>query len=174
MDIAERALHEGDPIEELAESILKLTIEEYDVTNGTSAEEPATSVPEAFVGIAPRAAVLFNQIANGQYGQLGNIDEQVNSRCKEVLARLDSLASPNSAVDQDVLRFLEQEDLWLKTTLAKVNIFVASNQSVMVLKEALVGRLDSIIDAVDCYKLILENQLPGSPQEGPRIYDTGT
>lgn len=180
MDIAEQlsklTLQERDPAEELAESIIKLTLEEQHVTKyGPSGEAGSTppDIPNAFAGVTQRVAILFSQIAGGQYEQLGRIDEQINSRCEEVLLRLDSLASPDCAVDQNVLHFLEDEDRWLKTTLQQVDLFVAANDSVIVLKTELICRLESIIEAVDCYKLIISNRPPPDLCGEANIYDTG-
>lgn len=165
-----------DMVEQLTETMLKLMVEDRDITNdslGAAPGVPVATVPDAFSDVIPRTSILFNQIASGQYEDLGRIDDLVNSRCQEVLSRLDSLASPDSAVDGDVLRFLEEEDAWLKTTLAKVKIFVAANQSVALLKNGLVERLEYIIDTIDCYKLILSKRSSDHLHEEPCIYDAG-
>ena len=165
---------ERNPAEDLTEMMLKLMIEDRNITDhspGAESGAPAENVPGAFHEITPRAGVLFNQIANGQYKDLSHTDELVNSRCQEVLSRLNSLASPDSTVDRDVLKFLEEEGSWLKETLAKVRIFVAANRSVALLKQALVDRLEEIIDAVDCYKLILSERTPDRKE--PSMYDAG-
>lgn len=166
---------ERDATDDLTETMLKMMIDDRNMTDNSpgSTGVPVAKAPDAFSGVTARASLLFNQVANGQYKELSHLDELVNSRCQEVLSRLDSLASPDSAVDRDVLSFLEEEEDWLKVTLAKVKIFVTANQSVALLKSALVDRLDDIIDAVDCYKLILSERSPDQTEEEPDLYDAG-
>lgn len=181
MDITEQisklTLQEPDPVEELANTILRMTIEEPDVTSNnlprTPAGVPDVKAPSAFIGITPRTEVLLDKIAESQYQDLGRTDELVNSRCSEVLTRLNSLASPDRIIERDVLQFLEEEEAWLRTTLAKVKRFATANQPVVLLKNALVERLEFIIDAVDCYKLILSRRAAGNLHEEPSLYDAG-
>ena len=167
---------EPDPAEELTEVMLKLMLDDRKAADsgpGALDGVPAAKVPDAFSNITPQATLVFEQVANGQYKDLNRIDELVNSRCQEVLSRLESLTSPNRAVEQSVLKFLDEENSWLKKTLAKVKIFVTANRSVLVLKSALIDRLDDIIDAVNCYKIIISKRSPDGVHEEPISYDAG-
>lgn len=179
MDLAEQmrklTLQERDDADELTEKILKIAIEEETVNDrspGGPAKSQPTGLPEVFTSVAPRTA-LFKNIAGNQYSRLRLLDEQLDARSKEVLSRLDSLASPNNTVNQGVAQFLEEEVVWLKKKMADLDTFVAVDDSVVVLKDALRDRFEAITDAVDCYKLILSDRLPDGMSSEPIIYDTG-
>lgn len=167
---------ESDPAAELTEIMLRLMLEDRKTADndpGAAAGVPAANIPDTFSNVAPRATLVFEQVANGQYQDLNQIDQVVNTRCQEVLSRMETLASPNRAVEQSVLNFLQEEDSWLNQTLAKVKIFVAANRSVIVLKSALVDRLEDIIEAIDCYKIIISKRSPDEVLEEPVSYDAG-
>lgn len=169
-------LQERDPADELTERILKLAIEEDNETDrsrGNIAESHLTNFPDAFAGIAPRAALLFDKIAGNQYSRLTLIDEQLDARSKEVLSRLDSLASPDCTANQRVIHFLEEEVQWLESIKIDLANFVAVDKSVVVLRNALMDRVEAIGEAVDCYKLILTNRLADGSSSEPVIYDAG-
>lgn len=170
------AIEDRDPAEELTEKIFKLAIEE-DTLNDRSpcgpSESRLTGHPEAFAGVGPRTALLFEKIAGSQYSRLRRLDEQLDARSKEVLFRLDSLASPDCTVNQGVIHFLEEEVVWLEMMMAELDTFVAADESVVVFKNALRDRFEAIKDAVDCYKLILSNRLPDGLSSEPITYDTG-
>lgn len=158
-----------DPIDNLVEDVFKLTLEERNVTQDNPGAPDDVPPASALAGLQP----LFNRIGDSQYQRLSRIDERVNLRCKDVLSRLDSLASPDSTIDQEVLCFLEKEDEWLQATLQQVDALLSTNQSAQLLKGALIERLESIIDAVDCYKIILSDRVPNSAHEEASIYDSG-
>lgn len=169
-------LQECDPADELTERILKLAIEEDTKTDrspGNIPESHLTNLPDAFAGITPRTALLFDKIAGSQYSRLRLIDEQLDARSKEVLSRLDSLASPDCTANQRVIHFLEEEVTWLELIKMDLDKFVAVDESVVVLRNALMDRVEAIGEAVDCYKLILINRLTDGSSSEPVIYDAG-
>lgn len=162
-------------LDELAEDVFRLTIQEREVTQKTSAPNvaPPASASGARAALEQHAAQVFNQLAGAHYQRLVRWDERIDTRCKEVLLRLDSLASPSSTIDQEVLLSLEEEDRWLKGTLEKVIGLIVTSESVKIFQNTLVERLESLIEAVDCYKLILSNRASNSIQDDARIYDSG-
>lgn len=180
MEITEQlsklTLRDRDLDDELAENIIKLTLQEDYVTKDNLASPAgfhSANTPQVFSDAPPRPNILFKQIASGQYSKLRSIDQDIDSRSKEILRRLDSLASPDHAIDQKVIDFLEEEVAWLQTTLAQVDIYVAVGESVALLKSALRNHLVDITEAVQCYKLILSCRLPDSTSAEATPYNAG-
>lgn len=166
----------GDPVSKLADEVFKLTIKEGHVTQNSAGhpnDVPLNTTPTKSLGVLGGLDPLFDRIGQNQYKRLSHIDENVDLHCKNVLSRLDSLASPDSTIDQEVLCSLETEDRWLRTTLAQVNGLATTSQAPQLLRGALIERLESVMDAVDCYKIILTDRISNSKQEEPNFYNSG-
>lgn len=176
--LAKLTLRDRDPDgDDLAEKIIKLMLQDDYVAKYNPADPARSHVvntPEVFSGVPPRTNILFKQIASGQYSKLQSIDQHLDSRNQEVLRRLDSLASPDRAIDQQIIDFLDEEVAWLQTTLAQVDIFIAVDESVVLLKSALRDRLVDIIEAIQCYRLIISHRIPdGTSAETAAPYNAG-
>lgn len=175
MEIAEcmsnLTLQDGDPVEQLADEVFRLTIKESKVTQAITS---SNSVPPAsHSGKVSDRVELFKQIGKTQITRLSRIDEDVDVRCRDVLSRLDSLASTNSAIDQEVLSFLEKEDKWLQDTRNDIKSFLATTPAAQEIRLALLERVDSMLEAVDCYNLILRNRVLNNTQGQADVYDSG-
>lgn len=171
-------LHEqNDPHdEEISEQIFKLTLREDSVTmddDGVPAMPSPSVIPHPLTSVSLHDLIHDPKLADRQYQRLCNIDKNLNSRAKDVLFKLDSLASSDSTIDREVLYFMKEQDLWLREELSKAKIFQASQLFVIDLKNALIERLVTVIDMVDCYALILSNREANRLPESTRIYDTG-
>lgn len=169
---------QDDPFtKELADGIFKMTLQEHNVTVDGPGAPPIsspTAIPHPFAGVLPLQELLHDpELADRQYQRLCRIDENLNSHAEEVLLKLDSLASSDSTADNEVLRFMKEQDTWLKEELAKAEIFQAAKPFVINLKNAVIERLLSVIDMVDCYALILSNREENKLPESASTYDTG-
>jgi hypothetical protein len=104
----------------------------------------------------PNADAALSSHDGCSYKLLWGFDEELDRHMKDILMRLDALASPEEPVQDDVLLHLAGEEEWLKNIIQEVSIFEVSDGIGGIRKHGMLDRLENFAAAVDCYTVLMD------------------